>query len=115
MTTITIQPGQPGEGMRYDVMKPLPYPYHVDAKTGEAGRQEFWRGDPAVLLGFQEQADTQRVDLFLTEWVTDPQKAVGMFPAFARTDGSMYTLMVPITSVFVNAPRVVQAVEEGRT
>ena len=35
MSTITIQPGQYGEGMVYNVRKPLPYPYHLDPETGD--------------------------------------------------------------------------------
>ena len=62
--TIILQPGQPGEGMNYNVHKPLPYPFHVDADTGDVrpGPQtgnEEWR-----LVGFQPDADTQRVDLW---------------------------------------------------
>ena len=35
MSTITIQPGQDGEGMVYNPRKSLPYPYHLDPETGD--------------------------------------------------------------------------------
>lgn len=103
MATITIQPGQPGEGMNYNVLKPLPYPWHIDTETGDVGRQEFWKGDPARLMGFQATAEVQRVVLFMEDFFADPQKAVGMFPVFQRENGSMYNTIVPITDVTVRA------------
>ena len=96
---ITIQPGQPGEGMEYNPLKSLPYPYHINPDTGDVARQDFWQGDPARLLGFQASRDVQRVSLWLSDFSTAPAKAVGMFPVFLRRDGSMYNLADPITSV----------------
>lgn len=99
---ITIQPGQPGEGLNYNVMKPLPYPWHIDAETGDVGRQEFWKGTPARLIGFQDNADVQRVNLWLDDFAADPQKAVGKYPVFVKDNGDMYNTTVPITDVTDN-------------
>ena len=101
MGTITIQPGQPGEGMKYNPQKALPYPWHIDPETGDVDRQDFWKGDPARLMGFQAEIDVQRVALHRKDFAADPQKAVGMFAVFLRKDGSMYNIEVPITDVTV--------------
>jgi len=103
---ISIQPGQPGEGMGYNVHKPLPYPFHIDPETGRCIRGrgtadlgEAPPGDPWVLVGFQT-GDVQHVVLFLREFAQDPQKAVGLVPVFIDERG-MFALTVPITNVTV--------------
>ena len=95
--TISIQPANTPAG-EYDVSLPLPYPFHVDPETGDVGRQDFWKGDPARLLGFQ-RGNIQRVDLTVKAWAADPQQAVGMCPVFLRADGSMFNLTNPIMTV----------------
>lgn len=97
--TLSIHPGQPGEGMNYNVNKPLPYPYHVDADTGDVkpGPQtnnESWR-----LLGFQPDADTQHVEVWREDWLNEPNTAVGLVPVFVDADGGMFSLDVPVTRV----------------
>jgi len=90
MNTIrTIQPCQPDKNPgEYDVMQPVPYPYHIDA-DGCVLQQDFWRGEPASLIGFQKNRDRQTVDLFFHDW-TD-QDVTGMHPVFVDADGSMWT------------------------
>lgn len=101
-TAITLQPGQPGEGLGYNVRKPLPYPLFVDrdgytenvpgfALAGRAGRRE----DLPKLIGFQE-GEVQTVVLFREDFLVDPSAAVGLCPVFAA-EGSMFALTVPIT------------------
>jgi len=97
---ITLQPGNTPDG-GYDVNLPLPYPYHVDAETGEVGRQEFWRGDPKSIIGFQEDPDIQFVDKMWSEVAEDPQTAVGMFPVFVDWKGKMFSLTTAIRKVTV--------------
>lgn len=101
MEIIQIQPGQPGEGMNYNVNKPLPYPWHIDPKNGNVGRQDFWKGDPLRLLGFQDTAEVQRLDMMFGAFVADPEAAVGKFPVFLKKGGGMYNITEPITSVTV--------------
>lgn len=108
-TTITIQPGQPGMGLEYDVRQPLPYPFHIDSATGDCVRgrgtadldaalKRPWR-----LIGFQQDPDVQRVDLLLEQWRDDPQGAVGMYAVFS-VGTAFFNLTEPITGVRVIAP-----------
>lgn len=109
--TITIQPGQPGEGMDYNVHKPLPYPFHIDASTGDCvhGRgtdaiasDVAPGGDPWLLIGFgfQQDRSRQQVDLWFTDFVDLPEDAIGMYPVFIHA-GEIFSLDVPITNVRV--------------
>ncbi|WP_263121154.1 hypothetical protein [Cellulomonas sp. RIT-PI-Y] len=109
-TTITIQPGQPGQGMRYNVRQPLPYPFHIDADTGDCvrGRGTAELGDdptgttPWRLLGFQTGA-VQELTLTFRQWLSDPEAGRGLFPVFIDWRGSIFHLTEPITDVKVNA------------
>lgn len=102
---LSIQPGQPGEGMDYNVRKPLPYPFHIDADTGQCvrGRGTEALGDvpagakPWVLVGFQ-RGNVQRLVMTVDDFVRDPQAAVGLVPVFADR-GSIFALTEPITDV----------------
>lgn len=103
MSTITLQPGNTADGT-YDVHQPLPYPYHVDAETGLVGRQEFWKGAPFRVLGFQREATRQQVDLWWIDVPADPDQVVGMYPVLLDTssgEGEIYNLTVPITRVTI--------------
>lgn len=88
---VTIQPTTPTGGRR-------PYPYHVQL-DGQIARQDFWKGAPAQLLGFQRNLRRNRVDLLCDAFLADPEKAIGMFPVFVNADGSMDTLKTPVESV----------------
>lgn len=96
--TITIQPANTPTG-DYDVSEPLPYPFHIDAETGDVGRQDFWKGDPLRLIGFQSTAETQRVDVHFEDFAAYPESAVDRFPVFVRADGTIYSMTNPIRSV----------------
>lgn len=104
--TITIQPGQPGEDMDYNVHKPLPYPFHINTENGDCvhgrGTDEFdlpkgrmpWR-----LIGFQILRDVQELDHTLEEFIEHPEAiAIGHYPVFIH-EGDIFSLDVPITSV----------------
>ena len=99
MTTRSIQPTQAGAAFgEYDVHQPVPYPYHIDS-DGNVLRQDFWRGDPSRLIGFQATRE-QHVDLFYTDWFKGEADAVvGMYPVFVTDQGEMYTDARPIASV----------------
>jgi hypothetical protein len=103
-TTITVQPGQPGMGMDYDVRQPLPYPFHIDADTGRCVRGrgtadlgEAPEDQPWGLVGFQ-RGNVQRLVLTVDDFVRDPQAAVGLVPVFVG-NGSIFALTVPVTDV----------------
>lgn len=93
MIEFSLQPGQAGEGMHYNVRKPLPDPIHVDQMLACT-----W-GDQGMgkLLGFQE-GDVQTVVLHVEDFKEDPQKAVGLHPVFLDRTG-MFNLDVPLTDV----------------
>lgn len=105
--TITIQPeaftdnvwvGKTGEIVEG---KKLPYPFHI-AEDGKVLRQEFWNGDPSGIVGFQRDVEVQKVDLWWADAAKNPEQAVGMFPVFTQTGGTLYTYTVAIESVSVH-------------
>lgn len=101
MGTITIQPGQKDRGQEYDALLPLPYPFHIDTETGDVGRQEFWRGQPRRLIGFQ-RGDVQYVVLTRQDWVLNPHSAVGLRPVFVDDDGGMWSHTGEITEISIH-------------
>jgi hypothetical protein len=88
---VTIQPATATGG-------PRPYPYHVQP-DGRIARQDFWRGTPAQLAGFQRNLRRNQVDLLCDAFLADPEQAIGMFPVFVNADGGMDTLKAPVESV----------------
>lgn len=76
----------------------LPYPFHVN-DDGTIGRQDFWQGDPAAVIGFQAKLDVQHVDLFWSDFLTDPQRAVGMYLVTRDRAGTWSTHENAIQSV----------------
>lgn len=68
----------------------LPYPYHCDP-DGNVQRQDFWRGDPLRIIGFQADYEVQRVDLWWNQFVQAPQAAVGMFIVGENDSGGYAT------------------------
>lgn len=98
---ISIQPSNTPSG-EYDVHMALPYPFHIDVDTSKVLRQDMWKGNPATLIGFQQDVDVQRVDLFLADAMeTNPHRVVGMYPVFSEDNGGLYTYILPINSVTV--------------
>jgi hypothetical protein len=80
----------------YDVHKPLPYPFHID-DDGSVLRQDFWRGEPARLLGFQSTQE-HRVDLFAHEWLATTDEAPeGWYPVFQDSDGGIWAHAYPVS------------------
>lgn len=78
---VSIQPAQGTDAnAEHDPRKPLPYPYHV-GPGGAIERQDFWRGSPSKLLGFQRGVQCSLVVSFEEFWA-DPDKAVGLCPVF---------------------------------
>jgi hypothetical protein len=102
MRIITLQPSARTDQITDDgtELQQLPYPFHVD-EDGNVLRQDFWRGDPATVLGFQNRVDVQQVDLWWREVVADPQRAVGKYMVTVDRDGAFSTRTIAIESVTV--------------
>lgn len=99
--TIEIQPAMNG-----DASMPDSYFVHPDFAIG---RQDLWKGDPSTLAGFQRYPDVQRIDVFPEEFVAVPTKALGLYPVFARRNGTKFNLDNPIESiVYANGVRVIR-------
>ena len=82
----------------YDVRLPLPYPFYI-SEGGEVADQEFWKGFPRFLVGFQATTD-HRIDLTVREWFKgDPDGCVGMVPVFRDVLGGVYTDRRPVIEV----------------
>ena len=97
MKTIRIQPKE-----RKDMT--LPYPYFIDMKNGNVGRQDFWKGEPYKLIGFNPKPtnlyDPKGIGFF--KFIKNPELSIGMYPIFANEDGSeRRTYKDPIESVSI--------------
>lgn len=107
MKIISIQPepvvdniwGIKGGGIEFGTQ--LPYPFHIIAETGDVDDQEFWNGDPYRVIGFQDDAEVQRVNLYWEDAAKAPDSIVGRFPVMVTKNGGMYTYAVKIESVQV--------------
>lgn len=75
-----------------------PYPLHV-TEGGEVLRQDFWKGDPARVIGFAARVDVRSIDLYWSDAWTEPERAVGMYPVTADAEGGWATLTVAVEAV----------------
>jgi hypothetical protein len=99
--TITLQPSERVDNIvDGHAMTQLPYPFHV-SEDGSVQRQDFWRGNPAAVVGFQRDLRRQRVDVWWDEVVEDPQRAVGLYVVTTTDGGQMGVHLVAIGSVHV--------------
>ena len=94
MKTVSIQP----KGLK-DLT--LPYPYIID-NWGNVGRQDFWKGEPKRLMGFNSLPEAGDISLLFFDFWDDPEKAVGMFPVFEDLGGVWKTYTNPIKSIRIN-------------
>ncbi|KKN18190.1 hypothetical protein LCGC14_0958260 [marine sediment metagenome] len=94
MKTITIQPKEQEDFK-------LPYPFHI-SEDGSVGRQDFWKGKPQRLLGFNNKPEAGDIKLFGAEFRKNPKLAIGMYPVFKNKGGGWVTHTIPIESVRVN-------------
>lgn len=78
----------------------LPYPF-VIAEDGKVEHQEFWKGDPGCLIGFQDTLANQTLGMTTDRWWADPQLAVGKYPIFVNNNGAIYVARVAIAEVTV--------------
>lgn len=79
-TIVKIQPAMMPTGV-------LPYPYLIMSDGAVAG-QDFWKGKPARLWGFQSRADVQQIDLACDDWLAgDLTAAINMYAVFLSFEG----------------------------
>lgn len=106
MRGFTLQPAAYVDNIYPDPVKGivegerLPYPFHVD-EAGNVDRQDFWRGEPLAIIGFQADPDVQQVDLHWRDFLKAPQAAVGMLVVGVDGKGGMatYNVKSPLRSV----------------
>lgn len=94
MKTLILQPKTRANGQ-------MPYPYFIE-EDGNVGRQDFWKGEPLKLIGFDinpsdHGMSNKSVDL--SDFIRDPEIAVNMYPIFEHKDGEWYTYEDKIKSV----------------
>lgn len=81
-------------------MTKLPYPFYVD-EDGKVDQQDFWKGDPARVIGFQRDLAVQHIDLWWKDAAQDPQKTVGMYLVTSDAQGEWGTHQTAISDVSV--------------
>ena len=104
---ISIQLANTTSG-EYDVLLPLPYPFHI-SEDGSVGRQEFWKGDPSHVIGFQRRPVVGQVDILWESAAEDPDQIVGLYPVFACSDGRLFSQTLPVRSAAVSEDDEVSA------
>lgn len=100
MKTIKLQPSAFTDRICDDgqELTKLPYPFYVN-EDGEVGRQDFWQGDPAHVIGFQRDLAKQSIDLWWDEVVQDPKQAVGTYLVTTSAEGVWSTHQIAIAEV----------------
>ena len=80
----------------------LPYPYFIDEKGG-VGRQDFWKGKPLRLQGFNPRnvSGVVKGTIGLEDFLKNPKRAIGMFPIFEHKGGAFFTYGDPIQTITV--------------
>lgn len=84
-------------------MTKLPYPFYVNASDGTVNLQEFWKGDPYRVVGFQTDLARHEIDLRWEDAAKDPQKAVGMYLVTADSRGGYGVHTTAVQSMDVMA------------
>lgn len=86
MKTLTIQPN----GSKNPAAR-LPYPWHID-ESGKVLKQDFWKGDPAELIGFAPAYDHYEIAVELKEVLEKGVEVIrDLLPIFATSAGDWAT------------------------
>jgi len=93
MKVITLQ-----QAMSPDFTRPFPFDI---LENGDVLQQDFWKGSPLALVGFQADLAVLHVDLFRKDWWKDPQKAVGMYPVFVDSNEHFAVWLLAVETVAV--------------
>lgn len=81
-------------------MTKLPYPFFVE-EDGTVQGQDFWKGDPQKVLGFQKDLAVQQIDLWWEDAVRNPKDAVGMYAVTMDAEGAIGVHIQAIDDVTV--------------
>jgi len=88
---IKIQPKERADGT-------LPYPFFIDEK-GLVGRQDFWKGEPFELIGFDTSPSRHKGEIDFKQFWEKPELAIGLYPIFSHKNGEWITYSDPISSI----------------
>ncbi len=66
----------------------MPYPFVV-GESGYVEGQDFWKGDPFRVVGFQKDLAVKQIDLYWDEVIKDPKKAEGTYLVTRDRDGAI--------------------------
>lgn len=80
----------------------LPYPFHV-VQDGSVQRQDFWRGNPTRVIGFQRDLAVHRVDVWWSQVLKAPETAVGLYLVTEDSEGRWAVWENAIADVEVHA------------
>lgn len=75
-----------------------PHPYRI-AADGTIGDQEFWKGRPIALNGFQDRLDVKTVNVHVEDFMENPEQAIGRYAVFVNEHGGPWVLDPAIDSV----------------
>lgn len=84
-------------------MTKLPYPFFV-TEDGDVIRQDFWKGEPEMVVGFARDSAVQEINLPWHEAREDLQQVVGMYLVAVNSNGSIGSYDMAISSINVIEP-----------
>jgi hypothetical protein len=80
-----------------------PYPFTVHATDGTVLHQDFWRGDPAAPVSFQDEPDVQTINRHRAQWVAgDLDVALGKYPVLVSDTGELWVFTFPVHTITVS-------------
>lgn len=89
---IEIQPKELSNGT-------LPYPYFINKNDGKIGRQDYWKGNPYRLIGFNDEPKAGDISLSFSQFKENPKLAINKYPVFSSKDDEWVTHTNPIESI----------------
>jgi hypothetical protein len=84
-------------------MTKQPYPFFV-YEDGSVGRQDYWKGRVAGIVGFTRDSNAFQIDLPWTDVVRDPQGAVGTYVVTTDDKGVWTTWETAVETMSVIEP-----------
>lgn len=89
----------------------LPYPFEI-TPTGLVANQSFWKGDPLLLIGFEDPSPEARdanrstsghgIAVYRAEFLDNPDSVVGLYPVFTDFEDKWASWTTPVASVSVH-------------